>query len=180
MVDATVSPTVPDPEIGDEPLQCAVHYVNVGGTVRYCVRLAEVGLQIPSEMNLKEWTEHQDWARMDTGIPASGMASNKEYFAVHLGAWHQSLRSRRAKKRREQFELVNTAAEALGLADDAWEVPPQTVLPAGPVIPVLESGQFEVSGQAFFRPLRPFDSNPTMPTPNERFVSIEEIQYNYS
>ncbi len=171
--------------VGDEkPLQFCVHYVNVGPRLRYCVRLAEVGVQVPAEMNLKEWADHQDWARMDTGIPASGRSSEKEYFAVHLGAWHQSLRSRRAKKRREQFEMVNAAAEALGLADDAWEVPPQTVLPAGSIMPVLESGRFEVDGAVFFDPLSPFQSDPQIPSAetstDDQLIAREPITFNYS
>jgi hypothetical protein len=174
--------------VGDEaPLQFSVHYVKTGNTLRYCERLGEVGLQIPPNVTLAELAEHQKWAEMETGTPASGMGE-KEYFPIHIGPWPNDYTSM-AEKYRARMDVdasdrenmpVGTflAEEVFGM--EGWDqrlerqaerakrqvrkVSPQTVVPGGDVVPILQSGQFEVSGTVYFRPLRPFEPDPTIPS----------------
>jgi hypothetical protein len=57
---------------------------------------------------------------------------------------------------------------------------PKSVLQAGSRLQeVLQSGRFRVTGQVFFRPLQPFNPSPEIPDENDRFVAMEEIEFNY-
>ena len=84
---------------------------------------------------------------------------------------------------RSQQSMKSLSAEEKARLSEARRlertVNPSSVLLAEGIEPILQSGQFEVAGQAFFRPLKPFDPAPEMPDPDERFVTIEEIQYSY-
>ena len=84
---------------------------------------------------------------------------------------------------RSQRSMKDLSAEERSRLSEARRleqaVNPASVLPVGGIEPILQSGQFRVSGQAFFRPLQPFDPSSEIPSSDERFVSIEEIEFSY-
>jgi len=205
-VDATISPTGPDPELGNESLRFSIHYVKTGNTLRYCERLGEVGLEIPPNVTLAELAERQKWAEMETGTPAPGMGE-KEYFPIHIGPWPNDYTSLaetyRARMDVDPSDRENMPAGTF-LAEqvfnmEGWDqrlerqaermkrqvrkVSPQTVVPGRNVVPILRSGQFRVEGFISFSPIQPFQPNPEIPErhpqKSDRMLAWSQIDYEH-
>jgi len=83
---------------------------------------------------------------------------------------------------RSQQSLKSLSAEEKARLSEARRlertVNPSSVLLAEGIEPILQSGQFEVTGTVYFRPLKPFDPNPSVPEESE-ITAEEPIDFVY-
>lgn len=128
------------------------------------------------ESVLADWVDEQKWAWApeETIRLPSGEEGTAPLLQVHVGdwptGWHKHSRQRKAKTKRQNPHLpprsVKMSLETAREVDR--EVAPKTHW-SGPegLGSILESGRFRVSGNVYFAPLQPFQSDPKIPANRE-------------
>jgi hypothetical protein len=196
MVDGTVL----NPATGDAAsIDCAVHYVEVEGEIRYSV--LPPGTAVGLEGSLEETAQSRNWAiarNEDTPLPGGG-TDRKLHLPIHVGYWPvrtgdpegqsrlrnkwKDARDRGLVRARSEMESAGRraaaarqqrAAEELSQVHWTSQMPPPTNFES-----ILKSGRFEVTGTVYFRPLKPFDPDPEMPEPDDRFLSRYQLECVY-
>jgi hypothetical protein len=185
---------------GEKAIECAVHYVTTGDGVRYRAVPAGPkanGLRVPSDKTLGEVAAGQWWPVADReALPAGSEAEGpKLQFPVHVGPWPAVCYQEEHREAVEtQLQMYRTTR--LQKEGPAWvnkesltrarrierDVDPHSVIEAPEGVgSILESGRFQVTGTVYFRPLQPFDPNPSIPTEGQepKFVSEQQLEYQY-
>lgn len=181
MVDADVqNPNIPEPA----KIKCAIHYVD-DGDVRYCVRPVSAGRADPIRPlqegeTLMDRAQSAGWAHAGHGAfeGPNGETLQGSLLSVRVGSAWSSYDE--GAEPEAPADATGTAQPRAERAQSGLTAGRKEILegPSG-LDGILQSGSFQVSGQALFHPLQPFDPDPEMPNPEERFVAIEEIQYSY-
>ncbi len=137
------------------------------------------------EGSLEETAKKRNWAMArneETPVPGGG-TDRKLHLPVHVGYWPvrtgepdgQSRLRNKWKDARDRVLISvpsedpdwrrwqasarqQTAAQELSKVHWTSQVPPPENYES-----ILQSGQFQVTGQVFFRPLQPFDPDPKIP-----------------
>ena len=183
-----VGANVVNPATGDaSSIDCAVHYVEVEGEVRYLVLPPET--RVGLEGSLKETARNRNWAvarREATPMPGGG-EERRLHLPIHVGYWpvrtgdpEKQSRLRNKWKDARDRGLVQApskdqdwqrwqasarqqkAAKELGKVHWTSQVPPPKDFE-----PILQSGRFQVTGNVYFAPLEPFQPNPDIPASPE-------------
>jgi hypothetical protein len=196
MIRARVIPEAPD--LDEKLIEGALHYVKTSTALRYTVCRKGESLSLPSDTSLSDWADDECWPigwKEDTPVPGGGV-EEKVHFPVHVESgpriteWpvqeltkaHVETIDLELGLYRSQQAMKSLSAEEKARLSEAQRlertVNPSSVLLAEGIEPILKSGQFEVSGTVYFRPLQPFDPNPSVPEGNE-LTAEEPIDFVY-
>ena len=148
---------------------------------------------------LSDWADQEGWPigwKEETPVPGGG-TEEKIHLPIHvepgrrvtewpvqeLSKAHVETVDLQLGLYRSQQSMKDLSAEEQSRLSEARKVEravnPASVLPAGGIEPILQSGRFEVTGTVYYRPLQPFDPNPEMPNDNGRFLSRYQFEYVY-
>lgn len=189
---------------GGVDVACAVHYVQADSGIRYRVSPIGTPLKVPSDTTLSDYAESERWAVAEEDsmrVPGSGLKW-KTGFWVHVGPWptepgrrdnqmhkdkltetswlrgHHLKRQTKREQRTDGTEGPSTITEVVDERLKQVPEPTQIDAPEG-LAPILESGQFRVTGNVYFAPLQPFQSVPDIPAGREEarnnFVAFQSI-----
>jgi hypothetical protein len=159
---------------------------------------------LPAGTSLSDWADEECWPigwKEKTPVPG-GDVDEKVHFPVHVESgsqiteWpvqeltkaHVETIDLELGLYRSQQSLKSLSAEEKARLSEAKRlertVNPSSVLLAEGIEPILQSGQFAVTGNVYFAPLQPFQLNPDIPeSPEEvgdRLLAREIIpEYTY-
>ncbi len=187
MVDANLIPATQG--MVEKSIQCAIHYVDADGEVRYRVRSVADGRAQPIEPlgrneTLLDRARSTGWAHAGAGTfeGHGGEALEGSLFSVRIGtAWSAYDPSEDSVAPADATGLAQPEVDA---AEGAFRADPQAIIegPSG-LEEILETRQFRVTGYVSFRPLQPFNLNPDIPegTPDtsDRMLAWSQIKYEH-
>ena len=152
-------------------------------------------LELPNleDKSLSDWaSENPTWTQAETSrlrLPNEEVIQ-APHLPVHVGSWPDATEYRddmkgfaekvlRIQKSRSGNRRT-TIENRKQLRTVAASAPPATVLdgPSG-FDSILQSGEFQVTGTVYFRPLQPFDPNPSVPEETD-LTAEAGIDFRYS
>jgi len=181
------------------PIQCAVHYVETPTALRYTVRPKGEALGLTADTSLSDWADQEGWAigwQDKTPVPGGG-TEEKIHLPIHiepgrritewpvqeLSKSHVETMDLQLGLYRSQQSMKDLSAEERSRLSEARKVEravnPASVLTVSGIEPILQSGRFRVTGDVYFAPLQPFDSEPQIPSSREeardKFMAFQSI-----